>query len=365
MADHPARLRRAAEQMSAHGVDALLLGPGADLRYLIGYDPPPLERLTLLVVRADATATLVLPALEEELARHAGLPEQVTVAAHGETDDAYALVRRALGDAQAGRLAVGDRLWTMFTLALQDQLPQARWALASTVTSRLRAIKEPAEIAALREAGAAIDRVHQRLPGLLAPGRTEAEVARDVAAAIVEEGHEQVSFVIVAAGPNAASPHHESGSRRLRDGDPVLVDIGGMRDGYGSDCTRNYVLGEPPADYAQAYARLREAQEAAVAAIAPGVTSGAVDAAARDRLAAAGLAEAFVHRTGHGIGLEEHEAPWIAPGGETLLEPGMVFSVEPGVYLPDRWGMRLEDIVVVTEQGAESLNRLPHDLVRV
>ena len=365
MPDRSARLHRAAQEMEAREVDALLVGPGADLRYLIGHEAPPLERLTLLVVRRDATATLVLPALEEELAHQAGLPEEVAIAAHGETDDPYALVRAALGEAAGGRLAVGDRLWSQFTLALQEALPAARWTVASTVTGRLRARKEPAEIEALRAASAAIDRVHRRVPDLLVPGRTEAEVAADVAAAITEEGHERVSFVIVGSGPGSASPHHDSGSRALRAGDPVLVDIGGMREGYGSDCTRNYVLGTAPEGYEETYAVLREAQEAAVATVAPGVPTGAVDAAARDRLARAGLAEAFIHRTGHGIGLEEHEEPWIAPGGTTPLEPGMVFSVEPGVYFPGQWGMRLEDLVVVTETGAEPLNQLPHDLVRL
>ncbi len=356
MPSNTAVLPRAVEAMQAAGVDALLIGAGADLRYLTGYEALPLERLTLLVARADGEHRLIVPTLERARAEHAPLPDGLEVVDFGETDDPFAVVRSCLGEAAAGRLGVGDQLWATFLLGLQDALPDAAWSRASAVTRELRMRKSPEEIDALRRAGQAIDRVHARVPSLLRPGRTEAEVGRDIADAILEEGHQEVSFVIVASGPNGASPHHETSDRRLEPGDNVVVDIGGLLDGYASDCTRNYVLGEPPAGYAEAHAALEKAQAAACEAVRPGVAAQEIDRTARGILAEAGYGEAFLHRTGHGIGLETHEDPYIVEGNELVLEEGMTFSVEPGVYLSGRFGMRIEDIVVVTADGHERLN---------
>ena len=349
--------------MDAKGVDALLLGPGADLRYLTGYEALPLERLTLLVARADGDTVLVVPELERPRAMAAPLPADVEVVSFGETDDPYQLVAEQLDKAK--RLGVGDRLWSMFLLQLQAAMPHAGWVPASKVTKHLRMRKSPDEVAALRRAGQAIDRVHQQVPALLTPGRTEAEVGRDIAELIVSEGHAQVNFVIVGSGPNGASPHHETGTRVLERGDTVVVDIGGTLDAYCSDCTRNYVIETPPDGYVEAHAALEQAQRAACDAVRPGVTAESVDAAARDILVDAGYGDYFVHRTGHGIGMEEHEDPYIVAGNDTVLEPGMAFSIEPGVYLPDRYGMRIEDIVVVTDDGCERLNTIDRGAVTV
>jgi len=357
----PDRLDRAAATMGADGVDALLVGPGANLRYLIGYDAPLLERLTLLLARADGDHALVVPRLEAPRARDAGLDEHVDLVVVDETDDPFALVAdrlAALG--RRPRLALGDRLWATFVLGLQEALPGASWVRASTVTAPLRMRKDAAEVDALRRAGRAIDRVHASVGDLLRPGRTEAEVAADIGERILAEGHEAVSFIVVASGPNGASPHHEPGQRRLAVGDPVVVDIGGTVDGYGSDCTRDYVVGGPdaaPEGYLAAHRVLEEAQDAACRAVRPGVPAEEIDAVARAHLAAAGYGEAFVHRTGHGIGLEEHEEPYLVEGNRTPLAEGMAFSVEPGIYLEGRFGQRIEDILVVTADGAERLNR--------
>lgn len=349
--------------MNAAGVDALLLGPGADLRYFTGYEALPLERLTLLVARADGTNVLVVPELERPRAEAAPLPDGVEIVSFGETDDPYALVARRLDKVK--RLGVGDRLWSMFLLNLQAAIPHAGWVSATRVTRQLRMRKAPDEIDALRRAGQAIDRVHQQVADLLRPGRTEAEVGRDIADLIVSEGHSVVNFVIVGSGPNGASPHHETAERVINDGDAVVVDIGGTLDSYCSDCTRNYVVGEPPSGYAEAHTALEAAQKAACDAVRPGVTAESIDAAARDLLTEAGFGEYFVHRTGHGIGLEEHEDPYIVAGNDLVLEPGMAFSIEPGVYLPGRYGMRIEDIVVVTEDGCERLNTIDRGVVTV
>ena len=356
-------LARARDAMRDAGVDALLVGPGADLRYLTGYHALPLERLTLLVARADGATALFVPELERPRAVSAGLPDSVEVVSFGETDDPYALVAQRLDD--GARYGVGDRLWTMFLLQLQERLSKSEWVTSSTVTKHLRMRKSPDEIDALRRAAQAIDRVHREVPGLLRAGRREHEVGRDIADLIVAHGHSEVNFVIVASGPNGASPHHETGDRVLAEGDGVVVDIGGTLDGYCSDCTRNYVIGDAPAAFADAHRALESAQKAACDAVRPGVTAESVDAAARDVLREAGYADYFVHRTGHGIGLEEHEDPYIVAGNDIVLEPGMAFSIEPGVYVPDSYGMRIEDIVVVTPDGCERLNTLDRAAVTV
>lgn len=358
------RLRRAQQVMAAQGIDALLVGPGADLRYLVGYHALPLERLTLLVLPADADPVLVVPELELARARDSGAVQHVPLAAWTETQDPVALVADRLGaaGAQQGRLAVQDRLWTSFTLGLQAALPAAAWVPGSQVMRELRLRKAPEEVAALHAAGAAIDAVHAAVPELLRPGRTEQQVGRDLAERILDD-HDVVNFVIVASGPNGASPHHETGPRRIEAGDAVVIDIGGTRQGYCSDMTRNYAVGHVPEGYAALHTVLEQAQEAAVQAVAPGSSAEAVDAVARSIIAAAGHGAHFVHRTGHGIGIEEHEEPWIVGGNPLPLEPGMAFSVEPGIYVPGRYGARIEDIVVVTPDGVERCNHRPRELV--
>jgi len=256
-------------------------------------------------------------------------------------------------------------MWALMVLRFRDALPGVRQDLASAALRGLRIRKTPAEVAALRAAGEAIDRVHARVPGWLRAGRTERQVAADIADAIIEEGHARVDFTIVGSGPNAASPHHEASDRVLQPGDAVVVDIGGtMPSGYCSDCTRTYAIGAPPPEFAAYYQVLRDAQQAAYAAVRPGVTAEAVDAAARRPITAAGYGQYFVHRTGHGIGLECHEDPYIVSGNAEPLAPGMAFSIEPGIY-PGPHGARIEDIVVCTERGCERLNNAPRDLVAV
>ncbi len=358
------RLGEAAGAAARAGIGALLLTPGPDLRYLTGYDAMQTERLTCLVVPADGTAFMVTPRLElrsVQASPAGGLGLEIVP--WDETDDPYRLVADRLGDLASVGLA--DQMWAMMVLRFRDALPGARQGLASAALRRLRMRKTPAEVAALREAGAAIDRVHSRVPGWLRPGRTEREVAADIASAMAEEGHARVDFVIVGSGPNAARPHHEPSGRALAPGDTVVVDIGGtMPSGYCSDCTRTYAIGAPPPAFATYYQVLKLAQEAACAAVRPGVSAEAVDAAAREPITAAGYGEYFVHRTGHGIGLETHEDPYIVGGNREPLAPGMAFSVEPGIY-PGPHGARIEDIVVCTQNGCERLNNVTRELVVV
>ena len=359
------RLRAAAAATADAGLAGLVITPGYDLRYLVGSRADTFERLTALVIPAVGEPTVVVPRLELAALRESAVIELgLAVQDWVDGDDPYRLVAAALGEPPL-QTAVTDSMPALHLLPLATTLG-ALPVLATDVLRTLRMIKDAAEIDALRKAGSAIDRVHARVPAYLLPGRTEAEVAADINDAIVAEGHSQAAFIIVGSGPHGADPHHGYSDRELRAGDIVVVDIGGPYEpGYNSDSTRTYSIGEPSAEVAQQYSVLQRAQQVAVAAVRPGVTAEQVDAAARDVLAEAGLAEYFVHRTGHGIGLSVHEEPYIVAGNDLPLTAGMAFSVEPGIYFPGVWGARIEDIVIVTADGVESVNHRPHDLVVV
>jgi len=360
--DVTARLRRAQRAVADAGITALLLSPGPDLRYLTGYQAIPLERLTCLVVPAIGAPRIVVPFLEKRSALDSPVSAAgIEVLTWREEEDPYALVASLLP--AHGTVALSDRMWAAQAIALRNALPGHEQRPASPVLGTLRACKGADEVAALREAGAAIDVVHGRMADWLGVGRTEREIAADISCAMLRAGHATVDFVIVASGPNSADPHHGAGDRVVQGGDLIVVDIGGtMPSGYCSDSTRTYVIGEPSGHVTTFYAVLQSAQEAACAAVAEGVAAETVDAAARDIISAAGFGEYFIHRTGHGIGLETHEEPYIAAGDSRSLAAGMAFSIEPGIYFPGRCGARLEDIVVCTEHGAERLNLSPHGL---
>lgn len=359
------RLAAVQEATAKAGLDALLLTPGPDLRYVSGYEALPLERLTCLVVPASGESYLMVPRLELPAAQASPAARLgLEFVAWDETDDPYEEVAKRLG--KAAKVGLADRMWAMASLRFRAAMPGTEQVLAGTVLRELRMRKSPAEMAALREAGEAIDAVHRQVPEFLRAGRTEREVGRDIHDAILAAGHHTVDFVIVASGPNGASPHHELSDRVIQAGEPVVVDIGGqLHNGYCSDSTRNYCIGEPPADYAAYFEVLRRAQDAACAAVRPGVSCESIDAAAREVIAEAGYGDHFIHRTGHGIGIETHEEPYIVAGNTEPMEPGFAFSVEPGIYLSGRHGARIEDILVCTETGGERLNNTTRDLVIV
>ncbi|MBA2389378.1 MAG: aminopeptidase P family protein [Geodermatophilaceae bacterium] len=363
------RLVTAREAARRAGVDALLVTPGADLRYLTGYNAHASERLTCLVLPAEGDPLLVVPVLERSLveASPAGALD-LALTGWQETEDPYAVVAAHLAAAlhrSLARVAVGNRMWAEQALRIRDALPGVELGLAGSVLRELRMVKSADEVEALRRAGQAIDRVHARMTDWLRVGRTEREIGRDIAAAILREGHVSADFTIVGSGPNGASPHHELSDRVVQAGDVVVVDIGGTTaEGYCSDSTRTYVCGgRAPAEVADYYAVLLAAQQASTAAVRPGVTPHEVDAAARDVITAGGYGELFIHRTGHGIGLEGHEEPYIVAGNTEPLRAGMAFSIEPGIYLPGRHGARIEDIVVCAAAGADRLNVVSRDLV--
>jgi len=363
VADLADRIARAQAATYEVGATALLITPGPDLRYLTGYDAVPLERLTCLVLRAEGDPVMMVPRLELEAAKASPLGELgMIIAFWDEVDDPYRRVARMLPD--SGWVGLDNHMWAQKVLHFRDAMPAVTQGLAGVVLEGLRMRKTSDEVAALRRAGAAIDSVHARVPEWLRAGRTEREVAQDIAEAILDVGHARVDFVIVASGPNGASPHHEVSDRVIEAGDPVVVDIGGtMPDGYCSDETRTYAVGSAPSEFVEYYSVLQWAQEAACQHVKPGVTAESIDAVARTIIADAGYGELFIHRTGHGIGLETHEEPYIVAGNDEPIESGMAFSIEPGIYLSGQHGARIEDIVICTDDGFERVNHRPRDLV--
>jgi len=365
-------IERLQQAMPKQGVAAVVITPGADLRYVAGYDAKPLERLTALVVPVAGEPFMVAPELEGHEARSSDFGvaggEVIT---WGETADPFAIVAERINELPEGSVAVDDHMWAERVLRLRSLMPDRQQVTAGGLLRTMRIVKSDPEIAFLQEAASAIDSVHAQVPSILRPGMTEAEAGALIADAILKAGHVSVDFVIVGSGPNGASPHHSVSDRVMQVGDPVVVDIGGtMPSGYCSDCTRTYVLGEPSDEYQFAYDVLLDAQQQASSHVAPGRACEAIDGQAREVMASsslndAPLSEYFIHRIGHGIGLESHEEPYLVQGNQLPLEAGMAFSVEPGFYVAGKYGARIEDIVVCTDEGVRSLNNRPRELVRI
>ncbi len=359
------RMQRATAEADARAIGALLVTPSADYEYLLGYRAPPLERLTCLILRSGAQPTLVLPRLEEPLARHAmgGLADQLEIVPWDETADPFHLVKSVLGGVL--RIGLQDQMWSRFVLRLRALLDPAELVDASPAIGAVRRIKDGEEIDRLRAAAAAADEAMRAITAERLSGRSEADVSRRIHELLLAAGHDSAEFAIVGSGPNSASPHHEPGERIIAEGDALVLDIGGVRAGYCSDTTRTAFVGEPPPDFAALYEVLRIAQAAACEAVAPGVPARDVDRAARRIIDEAGYGERFFHRTGHGIGMETHEEPYIVESNDEPLQVGHAFSVEPGIYVAGEWGARIEDIVVCTETGGERLNTSSTELYLV
>jgi D-alanyl-D-alanine dipeptidase len=339
---------------------ALLVAPSADMIYLVGYHPPPLERLTCLVVRPERDPVLLVPELERQRAADSPMGGQVEIATWKDGEDPYEALAPLLP--AEGPFGATDQMWAVHLLGAQRVRPDAQFVPASRALARLRSVKDPSELELLARAGRGADEAFRKLADTRLEGLREEEVAVLLASLLRETGHEEVSFTIVGSGPNGASPHHEPGGRGIRAGDPVVLDFGGKIGRYCSDISRTVCVGEVPKGFEEVYEVVREAQEEAFRAVGPGVAGRDVDAVARGVIERAGYGDRFIHRTGHGIGLEPHEWPYISPENEEPLQPGMSFSIEPGIYLEGRFGVRIEDIVVVTDSGATRLNRADREL---
>ncbi|MFC8833556.1 aminopeptidase P family protein [Streptomyces griseoincarnatus] len=362
--DYKHRMDRAARQAADAGLAGLLVAPGPDLVWLTGYAPPAVtERLTLLVLAAGREPVLVVPTLEAPDAEKATGAPSLALRDWTDGKDPYALTAALLAD--RGRFGVSDNAWALHLLGLQQALPGTPYVSLTEALPMLRAVKDAAELERLAAAGAVADAAFEEIRNVRFSGRPESEVAADLAALLRRFGHSQVDFTIVASGPNGANPHHEAGDRRIERGDMVVLDFGGLKDGYGSDTSRTVHVGEPTEEERRVHDLVREAQEAGFRAVRPGAACQDVDRAARAVIADAGYGEYFVHRTGHGIGVTTHEPPYMIEGEERPLVPGMCFSVEPGVYLPGRFGVRIEDIVTVTADGGRRLNDTERGMVIV
>ncbi|MFF7391052.1 M24 family metallopeptidase [Streptomyces scabiei] len=361
--DHRARMRRAARAAADAGLDGLLVAPGPDLVWLTGHRPPETERLTMLVLRDGADPVLVVPTLEAPDA--AGAPGGPALTLRDWTDgqDPYEAAVSVLGP--RGRFGVSDNAWALHLLGLQRLLPGTVFVALTEALPMLRAVKDAAELELMAAAGAAADRAYEEIRQVPFAGRRERDVAADLAELLRRFGHSQVDFTIVASGPNGANPHHEAGDRVIGHGDMVVLDFGGLKDGYGSDTSRTVHVGEPAAEEREVHDLVRAAQEAGFRAVRPGAACQDVDRAARAVIVEAGYGDRFIHRTGHGIGVTTHEPPYMIEGEERPLVPGMCFSVEPGVYLPGRFGVRIEDIVTVTEDGGRRLNTTSREMAVV
>ncbi|OAH11082.1 aminopeptidase P family protein [Streptomyces jeddahensis] len=362
--DYKTRMERAAQAAADAGLAGLLVAPGPDLVWLTGYRPPATtERLTLLVLAAGQDPVLVVPTLEApDAAEAAGAP---ALTLHDWTDgkDPYAATAPFL-DA-SGRFGISDNTWALHLLGLQKELPGTSYVSLTDALPMLRAVKDAAELERLAAAGAAADLTYEEIKRVQFEGRREADVAADLAHLLRQCGHEQVDFTVVGSGPNGANPHHEAGDRVIAHGDMVVLDFGGLMHGYGSDTSRTVHVGEPSAEEQRVHDVVRGAQEEAVKAVRPGIACQEVDRIARAYITEAGYGEFFIHRTGHGIGVTTHEPPYMIEGEQQTLVPGMCFSVEPGVYLPGRFGVRIEDIVTVTEDGGRRLNNTAREMAIV
>lgn len=363
-ADYAARMSRAADDAAAAGLTGLLVTPGPDLVWLTGYRPTAItERLTLLVLRPDEQPCLLVPRLERPDAERAAGSGALSIRDWADGDDPYSAAAPLLRP--DGRYGISDSTWSMHLLGLQWRLPQSQyWSLTQRMPM-LRAVKDGAELARLAAAGAAADATFRQIVMVRFSGRTETEVADDLARLLREYGHEQVDFTVVGSGPNGANPHHEAGERTIEIGDTVVLDFGGLRDGYGSDTTRTVTVGEPSAEVQRVHDVVRQAQQAAFEAVRPGIACQDVDRVARAVIADAGYGEQFIHRTGHGIGVTTHEPPYMVEGETQRLLPGMCFSIEPGIYLAGRFGVRIEDIVTVTLDGGQRFNNTDHGITVV
>jgi Xaa-Pro aminopeptidase len=353
--DYAARLDRVARESAQAGLAGTIVGPGPDLEWLTGYRPTAItERLTALIVVPDRAPTLVVPVLERPDAEGAAGAGALRIVDWADGADPYRLTAEHMPS--AGRFGISDSAWSVHLLGLLGALPETAYEALSTRMPMLRAVKGDNELARLAMAGAAADETYSTIVHLRFAGRRESEVAADLARLLREHGHEQVDFTVVGSGPNGANPHHEAGERVIEPGDTVVLDFGGLMFGYGSDTTRTVSVGHPATEVRHVHGIVRAAQQAAFEAVRPGVPCEEIDRAARAVITEAGYGDQFIHRTGHGIGVTTHEPPYLVEGEKQPLVPGMCFSIEPGIYLPDRFGVRIEDIVTVTETGGRRLN---------
>ena len=359
--DYTARMERATAHAAEAGLTGLLVTPGPDLLYFTGYAPIAItERITMLAIPATGDPTMIVPVLERPDAEKSPAAGAVALKDWTDGSDPYEATAGMLDG--SGRYAISDSAWAMHVLGLQRALPRSSYESMTSAMPLLRAVKGADELERLTAAGAAADASFEDIAGVQFAGRKESDIAADLSNFLIEHGHSQVDFTVVGSGPNGANPHHEMSERVIEEGDMVVLDFGGLKDGYGSDTTRTIHIGEPTDEEREVHEIVRQAQQAGYEAVRSGIACQEIDRAARKVITDAGYGEYFIHRVGHGIGLTTHEPPYMVEGETHLIEPGMCFSIEPGIYLPDRFGVRIEDIVVATDDGGRRLNNTSREL---
>jgi Xaa-Pro aminopeptidase len=338
----------------------VLLQTGRDLAIVAGIlAAGVLYDAAYLRPRRDTHWVLLDPPAASRTSARGG-PDAVSLSDWSDGGDPYAATAKLL-DPQ-GRYAISDSAWAMHLLGLQEALPESRYVSMTSGLPMLRAVKDADELERLAAAGVSADRSFEQILGVRFAGRREDEIGAELARFLRDHGHSEVDFTVVGSGPNGANPHHEVSGRTIEEGDMVVLDFGGLQDGYGSDTTRTVHVGEPTDEEREVFEIVRRAQQAAFEAVRPGVACQEIDRVARKVIDDAGYGEYFIRRTGHGIGLTTHEPPYMVEGETHQLEPGMCFSIEPGIYLPGRFGVRIEDIVTVTDDAGRRLNTTDHEL---
>lgn len=360
------RLHRVQQSLREADLDFVFLTISPDLLYLTGYSSFVSERLTLLIIPPEGRSALVCPDFETGMVAH--LADEVDIIGWAESQNPVALVCEtlaSLGCPSPRRIAVSDHAWAVFLLRFQAALPHTRFVPASCLLAPMRRVKDQREVQILKKAqDMAVEGFRQLLQQPFT-GRTEKQVAATLRHLFETLGFERVDVILVGSGPNGANPHLAPTDRVIQHGDPVVIDFGAVHNGYYCDCTRTVHVGPPSDEFRKVFETVRRANHAALAAIRPGVSCESIDRAARQVIEEAGYGRFFTHRLGHGIGLEVHEEPYMVEGNSLLLEPGMTFTNEPGIYLPGKFGCRLEDVVMVTESGGAALTDYTHELIIV
>ncbi|HEY3610969.1 MAG TPA: M24 family metallopeptidase [Pseudonocardiaceae bacterium] len=359
--DYRRRMNHSIDKAIQSGLDGLIISPGPDLVWLTGYQPTVLtERLTLLFLIPGLPPTLLAPALERHNIEAAPGAAGIEIIDWLDAAGPYQLATMLLQS--NGRFGISDAMWSVHLLGMHRESPTVRFSPLSLWLPMLRAVKDDNELARMAMAGAAADEAAREIRRVRFTGRRERDIAADLAELLCDFGHERVEFTMVASGANAADPLHVAGDRVIRSGDAVVLDFGGTMHGYGSDITRTVCVGRPDPELARVHEVVRAAQEAAFRAVAPGMRCEEIDGVARAVIADAGYGERFIHRTGHGIGVTTLEPPYLVDGERQSVQPGMCFSIEPGIYLSRRFGVRIEDTVAVTDTGGLRLNNADRDL---
>lgn len=352
------RQRRTQADMKDSGFDLAIVTPGPNLRYLTNFRANALERITALILTQDET-WLIVPELEFQAAKD--FFKELQVVPWGELDNPYQLVFDR--SAKAKKILLDQNMKYLHVEKFQYTFQNATFYNLSKVVLPQRAVKSAYELDELAKVSEKISEVHSQILSLRFNQKTETQLAREIHDLILQ-GHETVDFVIVASGPNSANPHHAPNDRVIQPGDPVIIDIGGTSaSGYCSDCTRTYHVGEDiDGEFYENYKILKGAQKLGVDSAVVGIAAQDVDALVRNKLAEANLDQWFIHRLGHGIGMETHEDPYLVKNNEYLLQKGNAFSIEPGFYRPNKWGARIEDILIINDSGVKNLNDFDHDL---